>query len=451
MEPADFAAAADFCKLVDTRDLLEYLGLQRGCAVDEAQQVLSDRRKHMQSMQANPKFKDSAKALIKGFAAFQRLLNEAPVYLAAVEKEAEKEKIPMLEMALDAVMADGAITASEEAFVRNSAIKLGITTETYERVLAEKARERGISVGAPTGVPAPPAWAGRSAPVSVTSQVTANPEITETKLAGAGAGYPWWDAAFTRLLLDTIPGGPGDMVDIYCRTALSALTVLPARRQLTWVGVDRSQERIDAARSQMPPGLDRVGMIVGEPHALPIPDESVDFVLAIRALANQRDTRPILEEARRVLRPGGRLIVAEPDGLSESFVFDSHLGDYNHAFHELLVAADMLMGPGVDPVGKPGLALGPQLHLRFQYAGLRPFSVYVHGSHTLKARSFGGLAKNLRRYPASIARSVGMAEDDPRLIAVFASVDRLEAVVPPERMGLGGQVIPIYLAVAVKD
>lgn len=109
------------------------------------------------------------------------------------------------------------------------------------------------------------------------------------------------------------------------------------------------------------------------------------------------------------------------------------------------------MGVDGDPVGRPGLSLGPQLHLRMAHAGLRPLSVNVHGSHTLKARSFGSLAKNLRRYPQNVARSVGIGDDDPRLQAVLSVVERLEAVVPADRIGLGGQVLPIYLAVAVKD
>lgn len=446
VDPQDLAVAADFCKLVDTKDLFEYLGLGRPCSPEEAAAALADRRKHMQAMQSNPKFKDSAKALIKGFAVFQRVLAEPVDYMVAVDKAAELEKIPMLELALDSVLADGMITASEEAFVRQSAASLGISMETYERVLYERASARGVVVGQGAATPAPPAWAGGK-----TAGAPGGNAQPEPKLTGAGAGYAWWDAAFTRMLLDTIPGGPGDMVDIYCRTALSALTVLPVRRQLAWVGVDRSAERLEAARSQLPAIGNRVGLLVGEPHALPIPDASVDFVLSIRALANVADTRLVFAEALRVLRPGGRLICAEPDGLAESFVFDSHLADYNGAFHHLLLTVDAAMSAGADPIGGPGLALGPQLFLRMQHAGFRPLSIGVHGSNTLKNRTFGGLAKNLRRYPQNVARSVGLTDDHPAVVAVVAAVDRLEAVVGAERTGLGGQVLPIYLAVGVKD
>lgn len=446
MDPQDLAVAAEFCKLVDTKDLFEYLGLARPCSPEEAGVALAERRKHMQAMQSNPKFKDSAKALIKGFAVFQRVVADPLGYMAAVDKAAELEKIPMLELALDSVLADGMITASEEAFVRQSAASLGISMETYERVLHERASARGVVVGQTPASPAPPAWAGGRTAASPSPNAAPEPKLT-----GAGAGYAWWDAAFTRMLLDTIPGGPGDMVDIYCRTALSALTVLPVRRQLTWVGVDRSAERLDAARSQLPAIGNRVGLLVGESHALPIPDESVDFVLSIRALANVPDTRLVFAEAQRVLRPGGRLICAEPDGLAESFVFDSHLADYNGAFHDLLVAVDAAMSAGADPIGGPGLALGPQLHLRMQHAGFRPLTIGVHGSNTLKDRTFGGLAKNLRRYPQNVARSVGLGEDHPALLAVYAAVERLEGLIPADRHGLGGQLLPIYLAVGVKD
>jgi SAM-dependent methyltransferase len=447
VEPQDLATAAAFCNLVDTRDLLDYLGLQRGCTSEEALLALSERRKRMQAMQANPKFKDSAKALIQGNSAFQRLLADPAAYLASVDLAAEASKLPILELAIDSVLADGQITDSEEAFVRQSAMNLGISAETYRRVLQERAAKRGVVLGGAAAPPAPPAWAGgRTKAPPVIDEIT---ESVPIQPAGAGSGYPWWDAAFTRMLLDAIPGGPGDLVDVYCRTALSALTILPARRQLTWIGVDKSAERLENARGQMPILQNRVALLQGSPSALPIPDESVDFALSIRALASG-DSRPVLAEMKRVLRPGGRAIIAEPDGLAEVFVFDGHLGPYNAAFHALLAVVDAAMGAGVDPIGRPGFAIGPQLHARMAAAGLRPLTVAVHASHSLKQRPFTGLLKNLRRYPQTVVRSAGLGEDLPELAAVYREADELEFS-PPGEQGLGGQVLPIWLAVAVKD
>ncbi|ULH16335.1 class I SAM-dependent methyltransferase [Deinococcus sp. KNUC1210] len=48
----------------------------------------------------------------------------------------------------------------------------------------------------------------------------------------------------------------------------------------------------------------------GDAHALPFPAQSFDVVLMLRVLAHLHTPALALAEARRVLRPGGRLVVA---------------------------------------------------------------------------------------------------------------------------------------------
>lgn len=458
MEPRDLQIAADFCKLVETTDLLEYLGLPKEASPDEALAALADRRKHMQAMQANPKFKDSARMLIKNYAALQRVMGDPKAHLEEVRKGQEAEKLPMLEMAIDSILADGVITPGEEAFVRESALSLGISRETYERVLHEKASARGVTppqgaqrAGAPSSTPAPAWGGGRTVPAAALRSLTDadTSEVNTTKLRGA-AGHGWWDATFTRMLLDLIPGGPGEMVDLYCRTALSATTLLPARRQLTWLGIDRSAERLAEAREQLGNLGERARLERGEPSSLPLADESVDFVIAIRALANLPDTVPVFAEAWRVMRPGGRIILAEPDGLAESFCFDGHLTAYNTAFHALCAKVDAITGAGAPEIGKPGLALGPKLTRRMVHTGLRPVATVVHASHNLKVRSWTSFARRLRGYPQAMARTVGL-ERSPELAAVHATVEELEQMFAPDHQGLGGHFLPLFVCMGVKD
>ncbi len=56
---------------------------------------------------------------------------------------------------------------------------------------------------------------------------------------------------------------------------------------------------------------DRVQPLAGDYHALDFPDASFDVVYAQEAIVHARDPRPVLDEARRVLRPGGRLVFME--------------------------------------------------------------------------------------------------------------------------------------------
>jgi SAM-dependent methyltransferase len=415
MDLQDFTVAADFCRLVGSPDLLAYLGLPADVPGEIAIEALSERRKHMQAMQANPKFKDSARALIKGYQPFQRLLSMPNAYRDQVARAAEAGKLPLLELVIDGVLADGQLTAAEEVFVRDSAGRMGISDETFQRVLAARTAMHGV--------------------------------VRSTEIQGA-AGYAWWDATFTRVLLELIPQSSGTLVDIYCRDALSAVTILPVRPQLSYIGVDKSAERLESARAALPDVPNRMALVQAEPHALPMPDESVDLVLAVRMLGNQPDAAAVLEESARILRPGGRVVIAEPDGLGASFYFDGALANYNAWFHRLVADLDARVAPHLPPMRRPGLALGPALHARLAAAGLRPLSTTVHAASTLRPRPFGRFVARLQRYPEQIAATMGL-EGGEALDGIRGAIASLE--IDPETVGLGGQVLPLFLAVAVKD
>jgi SAM-dependent methyltransferase len=443
-EALDVAAA--FCRLVQTEDLFQYLGLEKNCSAEEALAALSKKRKYMQGMQGNPKFKDSAKFLIKNYRALEEVLSKPSLHLDASRKAIEDAKLPMLEFALAGVLSDGVMSPQEEAFLRTVALELGISVATYEAVVSEKAAAAGVVV--------PFADKRKGPMVEGAESIAVSPEAEETARLRAAEGHGWWDATFTRLLLEAIPGGPGEMVDVYCRTALSALTLLPERPQLTWLGVDRSSERLAIARSELAnqPAhmLERVTLTTGDPHTLPIAAESVDYVLAIRALAHQPDTRVFFAEASRVLRPGGRLLVAEPDGFAETFHFDGHLVAYNTAFRDLCVAADKHLSRGGESLGRPGLSIGSTLFERMGHAGLQPTKVWVHASNNLAPRPFGRMARRLRKYPEAVARAVGL-DGSEEMKRVHAAVDELEARIPRDKVGMSGHVLPMILAVGEKD
>jgi len=161
-------------------------------------------------------------------------------HLEHARLQREAELIPTLQMALDAVLADGTLTDAEQQFVRRAAVSLGVSEGTYERVVRERAAQAGVRLGAPATT-VPPVWTGgRTAPVRA--------GVQEPEVRGA-TEHPWWDAGFTRLRLQLIPGGPGEVVDLYCRVATIALTLLPLRPQLGWLGLDRNPNRAALGRA----------------------------------------------------------------------------------------------------------------------------------------------------------------------------------------------------------
>ena len=429
MEAEDLDVATAFCQLVESTDLFEYLGISAEAPWSEVEAALTAKRRRLQAMQANPKFKESASFLIRNYRRIERVAQQPQAHLAAMREAREEEHVPMLLLALEGVLADGRVTAREQAFLRQASLDLGISQAKYEAVLAEEVARRQIVIEVADASDPDGPW--------------------HQRLKGAD-GHGWWDAPFTRLLLDCIGGGPGDMVDVYCRAGLSAATVLPERPQLTWTGIDRSAERLAEAGQglarQSGGSMSRIVLRQGTPDALPLEDDTMDYAVAIRAMANRADTRPVIREAKRVLRAGGRLIAAEPDGLAETFYFEGPLARYNAAFHVLCAEVDRRMGAAVDPAGRPGLALGPTLAMRMTAEGFTPGPVRVHASHNLRPLPFGRLARRLRSYPEALARRVNLDPSDV-LAMVLTEVSALEADLDPATVGVGGHVLPMFLAV----
>ena len=92
-------------------------------------------------------------------------------------------------------------------------------------------------------------------------------------------------------------------------------------------GVDISQEAVDhAVRSYSRSNL---RFLRGDASKLPLPDHSVDLVVSFETIEHLSGQQEMIGEIRRVLRPGGRLLISSPD--RENYDAIQH-GGQNH-FH----------------------------------------------------------------------------------------------------------------------
>lgn len=117
----------------------------------------------------------------------------------------------------------------------------------------------------------------------------------------------WWFAERRALVRRTTAGWPtGVAIDIGCGTGGNTAVL----RELGWraAGVEYSPTGAEITRRRGVP------VVRGDGQRLPIADGSVDLVLSTDAFEHIEDDAAVAREAFRVLRPGGRLLVAVPAG-----------------------------------------------------------------------------------------------------------------------------------------
>lgn len=100
----------------------------------------------------------------------------------------------------------------------------------------------------------------------------------------------------------------GEVLEIAAGTALN-LAHYPAGVMLT--GVELSPEMAELGRRRSDELGREMDMRVGDAEALEFPDGSFDTVVCTYGLCTIPDARAAVREAKRVLRPGGRILLAE--------------------------------------------------------------------------------------------------------------------------------------------
>jgi SAM-dependent methyltransferase len=154
----------------------------------------------------------------------------------------------------------------------------------------------------------------------------------------------------TRMLVDVAATAhrPLRAVDVGCGegtwTAMAAASAAAAGIDITIIGFDWSVAGLDQARSH---GLDVVRGSVEHP-GLPFGSDSLDIVIVSEIIEHLVDPDTALVEAKRVLRPGGTLLLSTPNlaawynrgllmlGVQPMFTEVSLQGIYGRPGHEVV-------------------------------------------------------------------------------------------------------------------
>ena len=140
------------------------------------------------------------------------------------------------------------------------------------------------------------------------------PEVMDG--ADEAASYAEMDhAAVNAAFVDRLGalGAAGRMLDIGTGPADIPLLVVDRWPDVTVVAVDLAATMLELAerRRAASPNGDRVELLLADATSLGLEDASFDTVFSNTILHHLPDPTPFLREARRVLRPGGVLLIRD--------------------------------------------------------------------------------------------------------------------------------------------
>ena len=192
----------------------------------------------------------------------------------------------------------------------------------------------------------------------------------------------WWNLDYLQLLASRL--GLGDVRSVldvgtgigHWGTVLLSVLAAEARivgveRDLRWV--ERAQERATELGV-----ADRCSYVQGVAESLEFDDAAFDLVTCQTLLIHVADVPGVLSEMGRVLRPGGLLLVAEPNNLASMLVADSTTGKQSTDELAERVAFALLCERGKAALDEGDNSVGDLLPGYFAQAGLSGVQTFLN-------------------------------------------------------------------------
>lgn len=196
----------------------------------------------------------------------------------------------------------------------------------------------------------------------------------------------WWNVDFLQLMakrwnLDAVR----DVLDVGCGVGhwgMLLASVMPTGVRVT--GIDREPSWVsEASKRARARGLDgRFSYVHGAAERLPFPDDSFDLTTCQTLLIHLPDPAAAIAEMSRVTRPGGLVVVAEPNNLTASLQLDSISNEASIETIVELVRFQLTCERGKRALGEGDNSLGDRVPGLFVASGLAGVEVHVNDKAT---------------------------------------------------------------------
>ena len=227
----------------------------------------------------------------------------------------------------------------------------------------------------------------------------------------------WWNPDFMALMAERWKLAEArSILDAGCGIGHWGRVLAPfLSTEATLTGVDREPEWVEKATAiAKAKGLSRFSYRQGDVNSLPFGDAQFDLVTCQTLLIHVPDPRATLKEFMRVLKPGGLVILSEPNNLAGSLVRNSEDFDGDIDSLTSVVRLMALCERGKAALGLGNNSIGDLLPRLLHEAGLEDLQAHLSDKATLTLPhiSSPGQAATLAQTEDWVARDFWLWERD---------------------------------------